>query len=534
MIGRWLLYGPPGSGKSEIGASLALALALPFVDLDEEITRQAGQSIPDIFRLEGEANFRQKERAALERALALPAGVIALGGGALLDPASRALAESQGRIICLDAPPEMLLARLKTADGSRPLLAGRSEADTLAWLAGRDAHYQTFPIRLDTSALTPDQAAWEIQVLLGTFHVSGMGASYDIIVSPGALEALGSELSQRGLNPPIGLVSDAIVGRLYAGPVIADLRRAFGDVHDIRISGGERQKTLETVAALWAAFVDARLERTSTVVALGGGVVTDLAGFASATFLRGLPWVAVPTTLLGMVDASLGGKTGADLPQGKNLVGAFYPPRLVWADPRLIDSLPDAERRNGMAEVVKHGVIGDAGLFERCSHGLDALRGDWDSLVRRAMAVKIRVIQVDPYEQGQRAALNLGHTVGHALEKVTRFAIPHGEAVAIGCVVEARLAVKLGLAQADLPGRIADTLAGLGLPVRLPQGISLTTLQAAMSVDKKRSGGKVTFALPVRIGEVVTGIPIDHLDQFLKEIYENDSGVARAEYEPVG
>jgi 3-dehydroquinate synthase len=326
----------------------------------------------------------------------------------------------------------------------------------------------------------------------------------------------------------MALVTDATVGSLYAVPAGNGLRAACGETVDIRITGGERFKTLETVASLWEAFVNARLERTSTVIAMGGGVVTDLTGFAAAIFLRGLPWVAVPTSLLGMVDASLGGKTGADLPQGKNLIGAFFPPRLVWADPKLLETLPDFELQNGLAEVVKHGVIGDPALFERCSHGLDALRSNWSELVRRSMAVKVAVILADPYERGMRAALNLGHTVGHALEKVTNFEISHGAGVAIGSVVEAHLAVALGLAQPDLPQRISTTLNGLGLPVALPRGIDLEQIQMAMLVDKKRSSGKVKFALPVRIGEVQTGIVVDHLDILLKEIYEADTGFTRA------
>lgn len=522
------LYGPPGSGKSETGLHLAEALDLPFIDLDSEISAEAGQSIPDIFLQEGETSFREHERAVLKRTLSLAAGVVALGGGALLDPASRQDVEAAGQVICLEASPAVLIGRLKLAEGSRPLLAERSDPELFAWLERRHAHYQTFALRLDTTSLTSDQSAWEIQVMLGVFHVSGMGSAYDILVRPGGLADLGTELSQRGLKGPMALVSDATVGGLYAMQVVNSLRQACGETVDIRITGGERLKTLETVASLWEAFVNARLERGSTVIALGGGVVTDLAGFAASAFMRGLPWVAVPTSLLGMVDASLGGKTGADLPQGKNLIGAFYPPRLVWADPVLLESLPDTELRNGLAEVVKHGMIGDPALFERCSHGFDALRGDWSELVRRAMAVKVAIILADPYERGMRAVLNLGHTVGHALEKVSDFAIPHGVGVSIGSVVEAHLAVALGLALPNLPLQIAATLAGLGLPTALPRGTDLAQLQSAMAVDKKRSGGNVKFSLPVRIGEVRPGIVVDHLDLLLKEIYESDIGLTRA------
>ncbi len=521
------LYGPPGSGKSESGLRLASTLDLPFVDLDDEITAQAGQSIPDIFVQEGEAGFRARERAALEKFLALDAGVIALGGGALLDPANRAAAEAQGRVICLQAASDALLTRLKSKEGTRPLLTGRTDPELLTWLSRRKLHYDTFPVQLNTSDTSPEQAAWRCQVALGYFRVSGMGPAYDVVVAPGKLDSLAEELSQRGLNAPMTIVSDGRVWAQYGDRVASVLSAQFEGVQALHFPEGERSKTLETVTRMWDSFVNAQMERGSTVVALGGGVVTDLAGFAAATFMRGLNWVAVPTSLLGMVDASLGGKTGADLPQGKNLIGSFHPPRLVWADPRVLDSLPEPEIRYGLAEVVKQGIIGDPILFERCSRGLEALRSDWDELVRRAMAVKVGVILADPYERAVRAMLNLGHTVGHALEKVSGYQIAHGEGVAIGMVVEAFIAVKLGLAKAGLPSRLAKTLSGLGLPTTLPPDLDLDGLEEAMQVDKKRSGGVVRFALPVQIGEVRPGVAVEGLSQILREFNESHPRPAR-------
>ena len=232
---------------------------------------------------------------------------------------------------------------------------------------------------------------------------------------------------------------------------------------------GEEHKTVATVGKLWEEFLAGGLERSSTVLALGGGVITDLAGFAAATYLRGVRWVALPTSLLGMVDATLGGKTGVDLPQGKNLVGAFHPPSLVLADPRLLATLPEAELRSGMAEVVKHGILADEQLFARCAQGWAAVTADLDEIVRRAMAVKIGFIQSDPYEKGLRAALNLGHTVGHAVELASAFRLRHGEAVSIGLAVEARLAEDAGIADAGLAETIRACLQGLGLPTADPE-----------------------------------------------------------------
>jgi 3-dehydroquinate synthase len=300
----------------------------------------------------------------------------------------------------------------------------------------------------------------------------------------------------------------------------------------VLIPAGEQHKTIHTVAKLWEAFLANGMERGSTVIALGGGVVSDLAGFAAATFLRGVPWVVLPTTLLAMADASLGGKTGADLPQGKNLIGAFHAPCLVAADPQTLATLPEGELRSGLAEAVKHGVINDPALFALCAElqGLsfeqlkETLKGcALDDIVRRAMAVKIQVIDLDPFEKGRRAVLNFGHTIGHAVELASGFRLRHGEAVSIGMVTETRLAEQIGLAEAGLTETISGVLRGLGLPVEIPPGLEHDSILKAIGADKKRAGGKVRFALPVKIGEVKEGIVIDgysdHFDFGRKDVF---------------
>jgi len=255
------------------------------------------------------------------------------------------------------------------------------------------------------------------------------------------------------------------------------------------------------------------------VLALGGGVVGDLTGFAAATWLRGVRWVGLPTTLLAMADSSLGGKTGADLPQGKNLIGAFHPPALVLADTETLATLPDEEFRAGLAEVVKHGLLADPELFDLCAEGFDQLRADVaGEFVSRAMSVKIRTIQQDPYEKGIRAALNLGHTIGHGIEKASGFALRHGEAVAIGMVAEARVAERMGLAHKGLAELIVDVLKGIGLPTEIPANLDRRRVLEAIQLDKKRAGGVVRFALPIRIGEVRTGVAVE--EKLLAEVLE--------------
>jgi len=512
MSELYFLYGPPGSGKSTLGQKLAEQLELPFYDLDSEIQVHSGQLISTIFKERGEAGFRSLESDCLKTLLANPRAVVALGGGTLLDETNRRRVEAAGEVLCLHASPHALLTRLENQPGTRPLLG--SADDMLlrlsALLEKRTAHYDSFPLRLDTSEAFDGEALQQAQALFGAFRIGGMGSPYDVRVQPGGLDALGEQMQARELKGPVVLACDGNIANRYGERVLIALRRG-GYVASLAIvPPGEAHKTMQTVGALWEAFLSAGVERSGTVAALGGGVTCDLTGFAAATYLRGVRWVALPSTLLAMVDASLGGKTGADLPQGKNLVGAFHPPAFVLIDPSLLDSLPEAELRNGLAEVVKHGVLADPDLFEWCERGWAALRAsDWTPLVRRAAAVKVHYIQADPYEQGVRAALNLGHTVGHAIELVSDYRVRHGEAVAIGMAVETRLAEQMGLAERGLGERIAAALKGLGLPTRIPPEIDRAQLAPAMQRDKKKRDGKVHFALPERIGSVRTGIALD-------------------------
>lgn len=505
------LYGPPGSGKTSTGLHLARSLNLPWIDLDHEITRKAHQSIPDIFANETESGFRARENEALQEAIAHGAAVVALGGGALLDGNNRALAERHGTVICLAASQAALAERVRQMEESRPLLGKAAELETRleALLTQRAGHYASFPIQIDTQALSPEQTAWQIQVRLGRFYVTGMGAGYPVCIEDGSLDQIGSTLQSAKLAGPVALVSDAHVAALHGARAHHSLQAAGYTVHSITLPAGETTKTLANAAHLWEEFLRAGLERTSTVVALGGGVITDLAGYAAAAYLRGIAWVSVPTSLLGMIDASLGGKTAIDLPQGKNLVGAFHPPALVLADPLTLATLPPAELRNGLAEVLKHGILCDPRLFEQCAQGWQALQAaDWTALVRRAMAVKVQYILADPYERGERAALNLGHTIGHAIEQASHFNVRHGEAVSIGMVAAARLAVRAGIAQPDLVTRLRDALIGLGLPVCMPEGMSSDEVLALMQMDKKKRAGQMRFVLPVKIGEVRWNVPL--------------------------
>jgi len=429
------LYGPPATGKTTIGKIIARNLNLPFVDLDRVIESNAGMSIPQIMEGLGESAFRDLESKALMGAIPpLPAGeglgvresVIALGGGALLRDENRQFAESNGKVVLLIAELGTLLKRLNEDSNKRPLLAGDLKSKLESLLENRREHYDSFALKLDVENKTAEQIAHQAQVVLGRHHLSAMG-EYDIVV--GQID----NLSNGQL-----IVTDENVAKHHL--------KKFNIAKSIVIPTGEEHKNLETVSRLWKAFLENGLDRKSTVIAFGGGVVGDLTGFAASTYMRGVDWIAVPTTLLAMVDASIGGKTGFDLPEGKNLIGSFHPPKLVLADPSLLLTLSDRDLRSGMAEVVKHGIIADPELFAFCANGMDWVKNNLEDVVKRAMAVKIHIIEEDPYEKGIRATLNLGHTVGHAVELVSGFKLTHGESVAIGMAVEAAYAVRVGVA----------------------------------------------------------------------------------------
>jgi shikimate kinase/3-dehydroquinate synthase len=508
------LYGPSGSGKSTAGKLLSQALNIPFIDLDVEIERVVGQPISQIMAEQGETAFREAETNTMQKAVSETDKIIALGGGALLRDENRSLAETTGQVFLLAADLPTLVARLSQDENKRPLLAGELEAKLADLLESRREHYASFPLRVDASQM-PEQVTWDIQRLVGRYYLRGMGAGYGVIVQEEGIDQLGEMLKAREVNGPILVVSDTNVALLYGERVLNALRAVGYTASKLVIPTGESHKTLETVASLWRGCLEAGLDRRSTVVALGGGVVGDLAGFAASTFMRGCNWAAVPTTLLAMVDASIGGKTGFDLPEGKNLVGAFYPPRLVLADPDVLSTLPERELRAGLSEVVKHGVIADPELFELCARGWATVTARLSEVVRRGMAVKVKVIEEDPYEKGIRAGLNLGHTIGHAVELVSGFSLLHGEAVGIGMVAEARLAERLTVASPGLSDAIAESLIRLDLPVEIPENLDRAELIRAMRVDKKKAQGVVRFALPVRIGEVKVGVEIKDLEETL-------------------
>ncbi len=497
-----------GTGKTAVGREIARRLGRPFVDMDAEIEARAGKSIPRIFAEDGEAAFRQMEAAFCEELSAQQGLAIATGGGTLVDPANRALMMRSSTVVCLTCAVDEILRRVNAGGNpDRPLLnvTDRRAAIERLLEARREA-YAAIPWQIDATGLSVEEVAARVAEIAGviTLPVRHPGGQYEIHVSNGLLAHVGGSLRAADVleSSRVAVVSNPVVTPLYGAQVEATLRSAGFRPFACSVPDGEQHKTLATISTLYEQFLAGGLDRSGTVLSLGGGVTGDVAGFAAATFMRGVRFVQVPTTLLAMVDASVGGKTGVDLPQGKNLVGAFKQPALVVIDPAVLTTLPVEEIRSGLAEVIKHGVIGAPDLFTELEaqvrHSPFAIRS---SHIARALRVKIDIVEEDPFEQGRRAVLNLGHTVGHALEKLSGFALRHGEAVGIGMVAAVRIVAALNRAAPSLADRIEGVLLAWGLPVRCPP-FDADAIWEAMAHDKKRRGRSLRWVLPCAIGEV--------------------------------
>ncbi|MGQ9568264.1 MAG: 3-dehydroquinate synthase [Anaerolineae bacterium] len=517
-----VLTGMMGTGKSRVGRLLAAALGREFADTDALVEEREGRSIADLFAHQGEPYFRRVELEVCRELGRRRDLVIATGGGALVHEAGRQALGWNGLVICLRGDPKTLAQRVLQDEETRPLLLGRDPEEALAalWRARRNA-YALAPLQITTDGHTPEEVCQAILEALRPsperltqvpVSVPG-GAGYTVWLGAGALH-LTPQMVPSPKSRLAALVWDDRVPESLPEAVRQAWEKAGCQVVPIPLRATEEGKTLETTAALYQRFLEARLDRGSLVLILGGGVTTDLAGFAAATFMRGLPTFTLPTTLLGAVDASVGGKTGVNLPQGKNLVGVVWPPAAVAVDPVAFYTLPDEEIRAGLAETVKAGLIGSPALFAHLEEqGLEDL--PW--IVAEAVRVKAHIVSEDPYERGPRAYLNLGHTFGHALEVLSGYRLPHGQAVAMGMVAASRLGEVLGLVDAAFTARLVALMEALGLPTR-PPDIPFEDLWQAMHADKKQRAGRLRFVVPAGIGKVC--LRDDVTDAQVREAWE--------------
>ena len=485
-VARIVITGPSGAGKTTVGEALARLLDWSFVDLDDTIAASAGRSVAAIFAEEGEDGWRARETAALALALRAERVVIATGAGIVERPENLAVAaEARAWTLALDASPETTLDRIHAQAEARglsigelrPMLAGPDPLDRIRALHERRApRYALADDVVNVDGATPSHVA--ARALAGLIvagrlapegaetracHIAA-GAGYDAVTGWGALADLPDQLTALKLPLRLSIVTDSSVGTLYAEPLTRRLRQAGFDPATFTVPAGEASKSRASLDAIHDWLAERRAERGEALLALGGGVVGDLAGFAAATWLRGVPLIQLPTSLLAQVDASIGGKVAIDHPRGKNLIGAFYQPRLVVADTATLRTLPERQRVEGWAEVIKHGAALDANYFaaiERDAEALLAVRpAETTATIARSVAIKGGITGGDERERegGQRALLNFGHTLGHAIETVTGYsAWLHGEAVSAGMVFAARLGVRLGVTPPDVAARLEAT-----------------------------------------------------------------------------
>jgi 3-dehydroquinate synthase len=507
-----ILTGFMGTGKTSAGRLVAERLGWRFVDLDERIAAAARKPIPAIFAEDGEAKFRDLETAACRALIGERHVVVATGGGAVLRAANREALGAAGIVICLEAAPDAIFARVGAHTG-RPMLGAETgpedrRARIAALLEQRGPAYALAPHHIDTTGLSVDEVAGRILALTaglpeGAHRLPAPpppseDAGYDILIAEGLLHEAGARLVAAGIPAArCAVISNPTVAAHHLPALEASLAAAGFEPVVLLAPDGEAHKTMATVTTLLEGLAEAKLARNEAIIALGGGVIGDTAGFVAATWLRGAPFAQIPTTLLAMVDSSVGGKVGVDLPQGKNLAGAFKQPALVLVDPDTLRTLPPAEFRSGLAEVVKAGVIGDPLLFRQ-------LQGDGpgslSEMISRAVRVKADIVRRDPFERGDRAWLNLGHTFGHALELYSNFSLRHGEAVSIGMVAAAALSERIGACQPGMAETLREMLARLGLPVSY--AFDEDAVLAAMGTDKKRRGRNLRFVVIERIGQV--------------------------------
>jgi 3-dehydroquinate synthase len=531
------LVGLMGAGKTTIGRMLARRLNMRFVDSDHEIEARTGATIPLIFEIEGEASFRRREAEMIRELSAERGIVLATGGGAVLDPENRSLLAERGTVIYLRASVNSILQRT-AHDKNRPLLQTADPRKKLEELtAQREPLYREIAdVVIDTgrpnvqsmvqnildqlAALGAHCAGRQRQASMNppntiTLNVDLGERSYPITIGPGLL-ADPALLARHVAGTKVAIVTNTTVAPLYLQQVAAPLRAAGREVVEVVLPDGEQYKDWESLMKVFDALLAAKCDRKTALVALGGGVIGDLTGYAAASYMRGVPFVQVPTTLLSQVDSSVGGKTGINHPLGKNMIGAFYQPRAVIADTDTLNTLPDRELSAGLAEVIKHGAILDAAFFDWIEQNIGKLVARDPAALAHAIArsceIKADVVRKDEREGGLRAVLNFGHTFGHAIEAGLGYGNwLHGEAVGCGMVMAADLSQRLGLIDSASVERVRALVKAAGLPTVAPD-LGAERWIELMAVDKKNEGGAIKFILLKPLGSPnITSVPREQL-----------------------
>ena len=503
------LVGPPGIGKSTLAPVLAAELAAAVFEIDGEIERRTRKTNKRTIDEDGMPRFRDIETDVLGALRPTPAWtVVDTGGGTSLRPENRARMRELGLLLGLRASLSRITAGIAATLDKRPSRP-ESAAERARHALGdpeRTAAYADVDVTFDVEDAPADEVARTIvSWLAGTRGLRidvGGEKTYPVVVRAGLIDELGALLNERGWKGRVALVTERNAGRALAARATTSLRSAGLDVATITAPSGERAKSIRAIEALWRDFAKAGIGRDGGVVALGGGAVGDAAGFAAATYLRGVRMAQVPTTLLAMVDAAIGGKTAIDIAAGKNLVGAFHQPDAVLADVGALATLPARQRSSGLAEVIKSAFLVDQESVDHVRRAIPGVlggeAGPTITAVTLAAEVKASIVTADPREQGLRGLLNFGHTMGHAYEAASGYRRTHGEAVAIGLVFACALAEELELASIGLRAEVERLLASARLPIR---GRIPKAAWGLLQRDKKARAGKVRWILPRRVGQ---------------------------------
>ncbi|GBE03491.1 MAG TPA: 3-dehydroquinate synthase [Nitrospirae bacterium] len=525
-----VLTGFMGTGKTSVGKEISRKLGYRFIDTDVLIEKREGRAISVIFKENGEDYFRKLEEAVIEVVSKEMNVVIATGGGVIKNRKNVKNLRREGIIIWLKASPEIILKRIMTEGGKRPLLEVEEPLNEVNKLLNeRMGLYKQGDTSFDTDYITSEEAAEEIIEKLGldseTVSVSLGERSYEIIIGSKTIQKLGLRIKE--LRPSkVAVISNETIFPLYKDALLDSLREYDIVPEVFLIPDGEEYKDSRWVNHLHGELLKARVDRSSVLIALGGGVVGDITGFVASTYMRGIRFVQVPTTLLAQVDSSVGGKTGVNHPLGKNMIGTFYQPSLVMIDIDTLKTLPQREFCAGMAEVIKYGVIADKNFFDFLVKNRDNIVSHGDSIVhiiKRSCEIKADVVSKDEREAGLRAILNFGHTVGHAVETVTEYKqYLHGEAVAIGMFAAAKLAVRAGMFDQEGVDVIREIIRLYDLPVDMPDDLAVDDIMSAMEIDKKVKAGRLSFILPDSIGRVKIVEDVDR--DLIKEVIGMISG----------
>ncbi len=510
------------TGKSSVGRRLAILLGYDFLDLDTLIAAEAGMPISQIFATQGEESFRALESRMVDRVAGRTGCVVATGGGTIVKSRNLEALKRSGVVITLTADPDTILSRIGSGD-DRPMLWGGDKRERIQLLLEqRTQAYARADLIVDASAHSIDHVVNHILDFLALHHVIARGAaldlpamaesfrlalgprSYEVIIGPNLLGEVGRLVKGLGLATTGLLMTSPGDSQLFGQRLMHTLEQAGFAVTCIELPDQEGEKGLERLGWLYRRMAAQRLERRSPVFALGGVVIGELAGFAAATYLRGLPLIQIPTSLIAQVDTSIGGKVGVNLPEGKNLVGAFYQPLLVVTDVETLTSLPERDFRAGLAEVVKVAAIRDREFFEYLEGNVEeVLSRDLRvlvRLVRRSCEIKASIVEADERETDVRSLLNFGHTVGHALEAATGYRGPnHGEAVAVGMVVATTLAIQHEMCPRRDLDRLKRLLQAFGLPIKLPADAA--EIMRFVHYDKKIRDRLVRFVVLRGIGD---------------------------------